>query len=90
MKHYLQDCVPFLSLMVSHVPEEHRPWWTRVSEQVIVGVAAAAIAIYTNDQLQTSDISRLQADVTTIKAEIQAMRNDLYVPRSTNRALDRK
>lgn len=67
--------------MAQHAPE-NRPMLTRLTEQAIVGIAAAAIALYANNIRQDDAIQNLTSQVVELKRAVEVMRAELYVPRT--------
>lgn len=88
----LTHVIPFMAL-VTRIPKEihNRPLLTRLTEQVLVGIVAAAVGVYVNDIRQTEQISNLSTRLeraidaqkesnAEIKQIITKMQGDLYVP----------
>lgn len=73
--------IPFMALMASK-PPPNRPMLTRLSEQTVVAVVAAAIALYTNNAIHETKLAQLSMDVQSLTKIVNDMRHDLYVPRS--------
>lgn len=75
--------VPFAALMVNRSEEsvKNRPLLTRLSEQTIVGIVAAGIALWTNGKLQENEISHLSKRQDELMVIIMKIQSDFYVPR---------
>jgi hypothetical protein len=89
---WLATHIPFMAL-VANDPPENRPMLTRLIEQGVVGIVAAAIGIYANDIRQQGQIESLNTRVAEVQQaqkesmvvlslKIDEMRRDLYVPRN--------
>jgi DNA-directed RNA polymerase alpha subunit len=79
--------VPIIGLVVREV--EQRSWLVRVIELIAVAALTATVMLYASDARQTTQIQTLQENQKTLmedhkelKAEVEVMRKDLYVPRS--------
>lgn len=83
--------IPFMAMFAMHVPP-NRPMLTRIAEQAIVGVVAAALGIYVNDVRQQGQIESLSVRVGEVQQaqkesmialnqKIDQLYRDLYVPR---------
>lgn len=90
-KEAIFSSVPFLSLLSAEVPK-NRPLLTRLSEQTIVGVVAAFVALQTMQARQEEQISALRRTVERqerqteearreLREEIATMKRDLYTPK---------
>lgn len=91
LKDAIFHSVPFLSLMSSN-PPSNRPLLTRLSEQSIVGIVAAFVALQVSMARQSEQIETLRSAVRDlqksnedqrreIRDEIARMRGDLYAPK---------
>jgi ATP-dependent Clp protease ATP-binding subunit ClpA len=88
----LEHIIPFMALATKRPPEvNNRPLLTRLSEQALVGIIAAAVGVYVNDIRQTEQINNMNARmerniaaqkdaITEIKSMVAAMQHDLYIP----------
>ena len=91
LKESLFHCVPFLSLLTSN-PPQNRPLLTRLSEQTLVGIVAAFVALQAMQARQAEQINELRVALKEnqrlnedarreLRDELAAMRRDLYAPK---------
>lgn len=76
----MSHMLPFVALVSGNAPQ-NRPMLTRLTEQVIVGVAAAFVAIYVSDIRQTEQISMIKETLVRIEKAVEKMQRDFYIPR---------
>ena len=89
----LTHWIPFMALVSQGAPlSGNRPLLTRLTEQIIVGIVAAAFAVYTTNVRQEEQIANLNARLiemqksqevlhSRIQETLDRMRSDLYVPK---------
>lgn len=77
--------IPFLALMVGH-PPENRPMLTRLLEQGVVGIIAAAAVLWANDKVQDNTLSslkessaRLERRVDLIDNKVDMLQRDILI-----------
>jgi len=73
----LMHCVPFMALM-SKDPPANRPLLTRLMEQSMVAVAAAAIAITGTIHHQNTHIEQLAGALISERSENTLLRKELH------------
>ena len=71
MHDWINHNVPFMALMAIATPP-NRPLLTRLAEQSIVGILAAAITMYSTLQRQQDSIDRLTETLKTERIETRA------------------
>lgn len=75
------DCIPFFLLAKDSGSMEMRLNLNRIIEAVLIAVITAAIIGWT----VKSDIDNLKKDVTDVKAQVNQIYKDIYIPEIRNR-----
>jgi len=79
--HWAAQHIPFVALAVEKSPP-NRPLLTRLSEQTLVALISAGIALYVNNAVLNTQFTQLTKEVQALTVTVNEMKRDLYVPRA--------
>jgi len=78
---WIASHIPFAAMVVKPQVEYQRPLVTKIMELVLVGAITGGVTVYADSIRQADAIQEIHVELHDVKAALDQMRQDLYVPR---------